>query len=693
MKLATFWWNRSDRTSSQGATVTDGGNLRLPFAGLLILIAALVAQNGCGPAEGSSTRITNRTDTNASQYSADLFGFAIENLNHLEDSDCEDMVQKTELRLRALQESGVASPDALLASWPEPDMLRQVVSRLNQWVDTQSKPAPQTRDPMLAQLPADLARLPMLANLDDAHFNAYDEYMLMEAVWLRDAARSKWASGSSKDELQVARNLFDWTVRNIQTGYDNPNRLPQLPWETLFLGHGTSWERAWTYILMLRQRGIDAAVLALPAAALSPAARPPNQALLWRQGKESLLPWCVGVLIGEKKKRLYLFDPLLCLPVPGPHGVVDKSGRLDVVPAALDEVMEDPRLLDRFSIGANSSYWARKADLNKVVALVDASPIYLAPRAKRVASNLTGDNRLVLDAEPSQQRERFKAAGMDQDHVRLWELPYRTLQRRLGSSFQAVENCLAMYLQFIIRPDLQTVSHSAPLYKGRILHLKGRYFDDREAVAYYQRARPRYKLIDDIAPQFFKQHAEAYSKWKKPNGQPLAPNEVNGRATRDTLQFTASLRDGKHDASYWLGLIQYDSGQYRAALEYLVKRTPQAGPQAFWTSGVRYNTARCYEAIGQLQTAIDLYEASVLVPDDRGNIVPLHDPGSLVRARWLKELVSGTVEKAEEKKAPGGKAPTPVEKKIGAKHAGEEKPADKKPEEGKVFVKAADEEK
>jgi hypothetical protein len=194
---------------------------------LLALVAALVAQNGCGPAN-AGIKITNTKAVNTSQWSEDLFTFALENLNHLEDNDCDEMWRSTRMRWDALRQPkpwpAVVPTDALLASWPEPDMLRQVVSRLNQWVDTQEKPAPWKPDPMLATLPAGLARLPMLANLDQAHFTSYDGYMLMEAVWLRDAA--KWGGGGSADELLVARSLFDWTLRNIQIDYDSPSRVP-----------------------------------------------------------------------------------------------------------------------------------------------------------------------------------------------------------------------------------------------------------------------------------------------------------------------------------------------------------------------------------------------------------------------------------------------------------------------------------
>ena len=55
-------------------------------------------------------------------------------------------------------------------------------------------------------------------------------------------------------------------------------RVPQFPWETLLAGRGTAMERAWVYLLLLRQQGIDAAILAVPRSSSGrgtpPAARP-----------------------------------------------------------------------------------------------------------------------------------------------------------------------------------------------------------------------------------------------------------------------------------------------------------------------------------------------------------------------------------------------------------------------------------
>jgi hypothetical protein len=88
-----------------------------PCAALLLaLIVALVAAGGCGPAGGTQTKITNRTADTSSLWSEDLFSFALENLNHLEDNDCEEMERATQQRLLALKQPkaalGMSAPNA-----------------------------------------------------------------------------------------------------------------------------------------------------------------------------------------------------------------------------------------------------------------------------------------------------------------------------------------------------------------------------------------------------------------------------------------------------------------------------------------------------------------------------------------------------------------------------------------------------
>ncbi len=75
----------------------------------------------------------------------------------------------------------------------------------------------------------------------------------------------------------------------------------QKPGETLLLGIGTPTDRAWIFILLCRQVGLDAALLAIPD--------PEN--------REILRPKWVGVL---SDGEVYLFEPTLGIPLPGPDG-------------------------------------------------------------------------------------------------------------------------------------------------------------------------------------------------------------------------------------------------------------------------------------------------------------------------------------------------------------------------------------
>ena len=193
-----------------------------------------------------------------------MLTYAIDNLNRLEEFDSADALQQVMQRLNQQGRSGTSPsdrPNPLLAAWPESEMLRQIVDRLNQWIRTQPPPGDWQLDPMLSTLPKPLADLPQVKDLGRMDFSRFDGYALQEAVWLRDVGL--WARGDALDDLDRAKSLFDWTVRNIQLDADGPNRVPLFPWETLLFGHGTATERAWVFILLARQVGIDAAMLGM----------------------------------------------------------------------------------------------------------------------------------------------------------------------------------------------------------------------------------------------------------------------------------------------------------------------------------------------------------------------------------------------------------------------------------------------
>jgi hypothetical protein len=353
---------------------------------------------GCHKQAATSHQEEATEEALSGQYHEEMLQLAVDNLNRLEEFNSPDVLEQIINRLdprnqpKPNDQSGKHF-DPLLSSWPEPEMLRQVVDRLNQWIRTQSPPPDWKLDPMVSVLPKPLMELPQIKDLGQMEFSRFDGYALQEALWLRDISHSHWARGDLIDDVERAKSLFDWTVRNIQLEPDDPNRIPRFPWETLLYGQGTASERAWVFILLLRQLEIDAAVLAIdvgPAAGEGPgekrerreergegrgegknrqntsdfekaaankkkvggpekAAENKKKASASRVGgqktEQNLHAWCVGVLI---EGNVYLFDPLLGLPIPAPNGVTrGAGGQLAIQPATLAQAAADDKLLRR----------------------------------------------------------------------------------------------------------------------------------------------------------------------------------------------------------------------------------------------------------------------------------------------------------------------------------------------------------
>jgi hypothetical protein len=150
------------------------------------VVLGTLACGGCGGCTDSSPLpAPGNADDSATlhQWREELLGYAFDNLNQLEEFNTSSMLQ-------------------------------QIIDRLNRWVADQPPPEDWQRDPLLATLPEPLAELPPVKNLDQLEFIPYDGAALQEAVWLRDV--SNWARGDQPDDLSRAKNLFDWTVRNIE---------------------------------------------------------------------------------------------------------------------------------------------------------------------------------------------------------------------------------------------------------------------------------------------------------------------------------------------------------------------------------------------------------------------------------------------------------------------------------------------
>lgn len=586
-----------------------------------ILLAALpVAALLLAGCEGKK-RVSGSLDRTGTQFQEDLRANAIDNLNRIEEFDLSDLGEQVGRIYATLGQTGQlpdsVQNDPLLGGWPEPESLRQVVNRLNQWAQSQTPPADWKPDPLVDSLPAVMTDFPLMRGLGGMEFSHYDGLTLQEAVWLRDI--SQWAAGKQADGIQKAKNLFDWIARNIQIVpdaeeqllSDGPDRLPLLPCEVLLLGRGTVWERAWVFTLLCRQQKLDAAVLALPVAG-------------------GLRLWCVAVLVekGPGQRNLYLFDPALGVPIPGPRGLrLNSSGQLDIEPATLKQVLDHPELMSRLDPDPQSKpYWARRADLKRLVVLVEASPVYLSKRARMIESCLAGQQSVVLSTDATAQAQRMKATANAADY-KPWPLPYQTLTRRWRATGPEMRLHLAQLLPFVLHSN-------TALYKGRIMMLKGKLTGPGEAIEQLQAARPSNNELQSVSIPV---------------------------VLRERVQF------GKVNASYWLGLIAYQQGHaaddrhttghdaaarfYDSALDYFRKRTLEAMPGAdarleqslrqsygIIAAAAHYSLGRTYEALGKRDQAVTEYEA---VPPSSA-----YYPGNLLRARWLREMAPAAPAKA-----------------------------------------------
>lgn len=438
-------------------------------------------------------------------------------------------------------------------------------------------------------------------------FPAMDSPAFREAVWLRDV--STWASGEELDNpVKPAIALFDWVVKNVDLVRESRTqaqsgsvRVFQTPMETMLFGQGTGIDRAWLFVLLARQMNIEAALLGLAD-----------------ENNNLTKLWGVGVLIDGK---VYLFEPVLGVPIPKPGSLKLTENGLALEPATLSEAAENEAVLEQLDVFQEGSYAVRAKDMQRVVALVEASPSYLSQRMKMVENRLTGDQKIVLTTDATAQIERFKQC----QYVigsQMWPLPYQTIWQEIRLAVKRQEWLAAKLRPLVFPPQ------SALLWRARSYYFKGQFTGDPSATSFYQAARR-----SDFA---------------------MSTANIDAQ---DRLQW----QEIKIDASYWLGLMVAQTGNSRAAEDYLKTRVLMANPGGKWEYGATYNLARLAEATGDIPMAIKLYRIHLEAPQTQGN---------LIRARWLSELTGQTNSDLKP-------APAPKEAKAESPESGE---AEKAPE-------------
>ncbi len=428
------------------------------------------------------------------------------------------------------------------------ESLQTVVARLNQWTQ-QKQPSPDWQpEPILETLPQDLRDLPAVRSLGELRFPPVDGGDLQQTVWL--SAIAERARGQESQPLAIAQALFDWVVRNEQIERDANMPVPHLPREILILGHSTVADRAWIFTLLARQQGLDVVELAIAG----------------DDASEEPRLWATALFLDGE---LYLFDTRLGLPIAGPDGKPV---------ATLRDVMADEKLLRAMDLDPQRLYPIRAEDLQHIVALVEASPMYISQRMQLVESELPGKETLILTAHPTALAEKVKShPGIT--GVQAWRLPYERINKQMHLDRETQVKVAAEFAAFQVPSSI--------LWQARVLHLLGSFDGDKGASALYQSARPSdadMKSYRDKAPE---------------KTRPKVENDV------------ARMKEAKQSASYWLGLIAFERGNYPSAIDYFQTRTLDAAPEGPWTAGARYNLARSLEALGRTDEAIRWYKADL----------------------------------------------------------------------------------
>jgi hypothetical protein len=424
--------------------------------------------------------------------------------------------------------------------------------------------------------------------------------------WLKEIESS--VGLPEAEQLATAERLLDWVARNIQldklppmpeepratTGAEK-TVLPadrgevgpgysNLPLETLLYGHGDAHERARVFILLCRQAGIDAVMLGFP-----------------QEQSTGYRGWCPAVLVGDK---LYLFDTLLGLPLPGPEG----KGI-----ATLDNIVKDPQLLRQLDVAGVPAYPVSEKDLKRgVQALIDAEPAALSRRMLLLEAALQRATRLALAVEPSRLEPLLrKSKGVS--GVTLWSVPFYAVRYKIGRVRLAASGDQQVAKE-LHRLNI-TFAPARPLVRARNLHLQARYESEGQkqpgARSLYLQCRPPNREIDSLLTN------EGYRKSVIP--EQALPQDPGQR--QQVLDFYVEIaRQGKQDATYWLGLSYYDAGKEEPAIEWLT-RTAEDSPASPWLPGAKYNLARCYERLGQTALARQWLTSDTDSPQRHGNLL------------------------------------------------------------------------
>lgn len=333
---------------------------------------------------------------------------------------------------------------------------RQTLTQLNN--DLAAKPAPDLQPESLSP-DAEKALREALALKDievkeirTSSFGGLDPHYLAECLYLADVARSLGV-----EKLPPARQAelaFLWVCRQVMispwilefqdTGKGVVTVVPSV--YVLRRGSGSGLERAYVYLGLLQQLGLDGCLVAGPDTANRVGSPVFNLNEPIPQGPF----WAVGARVGGD---VVLFDPWRGEPIPGPDGRV----------ATLAQVRANPDLLKPWRDDKAKPWTGGSVDAVKGATAYLTAPLSgLAPRFRRLEQELKSELPVKLAVDPLALKTRFVAETKLAD-AKLWNPPgdAYSVTRALGSFFSTEKGGFAasdqMHDDYIVRLIPRTV--------------------------------------------------------------------------------------------------------------------------------------------------------------------------------------------------------------------------------------------
>jgi hypothetical protein len=228
-----------------------------------------------------------------------------------------------------------------------------------------------------------------LREIEGDSYTLLDAHYLDQCFLMRDALRALEGDkrGAALTSLERATNAFAWVVREVRLQDGLFTMLP--PQFALRRGWGTAYDRALIFLELLNQMGNDHFCGCLVG---------------WPSSKPNEAPelWACGVLL-DNDPKMYLFDPRLGLPLPGPDGQSV---------ATLDQVRKDPALLAQLTVKSENPYDVTAKRAQEVEIYQYCSLSALAPRMRFLEENqLAPSVRVHLAVDDLANEKKLSAAA------------------------------------------------------------------------------------------------------------------------------------------------------------------------------------------------------------------------------------------------------------------------------------------